>query len=60
MSSIKSTERYVAFLRGINVGGHHKIPMADLRRALEELGFRKVVTLLNSGNVIFDSSLNVV
>lgn len=44
---------YVAFLRGINVGGHHKIPMAELRTELEKLGYSKVITLLNSGNIIF-------
>lgn len=48
-------EKYVAFLRGINVGGHHKVPMAELRKALEKLGFMNVVTLLNSGNIIFDA-----
>ena len=55
MKSKNKPERYVAFLRGINVGGHHKVPMADLRKELEELGLKKVETLLNSGNVIFDS-----
>ncbi len=45
---------YVAFLRGINVGGHHKVPMANLRRELEAMSFKKVTTLLNSGNVIFN------
>lgn len=50
------TERYVAFLRGINVGGHHKVPMAELRIIMEELGFEKVITLLNSGNIIFDAT----
>ncbi|WP_424372794.1 DUF1697 domain-containing protein, partial [Muriicola sp.] len=40
---------YVAFLRGINVGGHHKVPMANLRRELEAMSFKKVTTLLNSG-----------
>lgn len=52
----KSTERYVAFLRGINVGGHHKVPMAELHLIMEEQGFENVITLLNSGNVIFDST----
>lgn len=46
---------YVAFLRGINVGGRHKIPMATLRNVMETVGFSKVVTLLNSGNIIFES-----
>ena len=44
---------YVAFLRGINVGGHHKVPMAALRATLEAAGFSEVKTLLNSGNVVF-------
>jgi len=48
---------YIAFLRGINVGGHHKVPMAELRGSLEKLKFEKVITILNSGNVIFDSSI---
>ena len=58
MDSKNPTEQYVAFLRGINVGGHHKIPMAELRNVMEEMGFSEVVTLLNSGNVIFDSPPN--
>ncbi|QBA64964.1 DUF1697 domain-containing protein [Muriicola soli] len=44
---------YVIFLRGINVGGHHKVPMAQLRHEMEQMGFTEVSTLLNSGNVIF-------
>ena len=47
--------KYIAFLRGINVGGHHKLPMVGLRKELEYLGFKNIITLLNSGNVIFDS-----
>ena len=47
---------YVAFLRGINVGGHHKVPMAELKIALQKLGLLNIRTLLNSGNVIFDVS----
>ncbi len=49
-------KRYVAFLRGINVGGHHKVPMADLRKQLEKLSCDNVVTILNSGNIVFDAS----
>lgn len=45
----------VAFLRGINVGGHHKVPMAVLRDEMTAMGFGSVRTLLNSGNVIFES-----
>ena len=48
-------EKFVAFLRGINVGGHHKVPMAELRKELEKLGCKNIVTLLNSGNIIFDA-----
>lgn len=52
----ESETKYVAFLRGINVGGHHKVPMAELRSELEKLDFKNVVTLLNSGNIIFDTN----
>ncbi|SRR5690606_431911 len=52
---MKSKETYIAFLRGINVGGHHKVPMADLRKEMEKLGFGNIETILNSGNVIFDT-----
>ncbi|RMA58062.1 DUF1697 domain-containing protein [Ulvibacter antarcticus] len=48
-------EKYVAFLRGINVGGHHKVPMADLKKVLKNLGFENCITLLNSGNIIFEA-----
>ncbi len=51
-------QKYVAFLRGINVSGHHKLPMADLKAELGKLGFKNVITLLNSGNVIFESETN--
>jgi len=55
---IKITERYVAFLRGINVGGHHKVPMSDLKKELEKLDFKNIITLLNSGNILFDAISN--
>ncbi len=45
--------RYVALLRGINVGKAKRIAMADLRALFVELGYREVETLLNSGNVVF-------
>ncbi|MEM1326708.1 MAG: DUF1697 domain-containing protein [Bacteroidota bacterium] len=47
-------KRYVAFLRGINVGGHHKVPMAELKSELQKMGCQNVVTILNSGNVLFE------
>jgi uncharacterized protein (DUF1697 family) len=46
----------IALLRGINVGGHAKVAMADLRRMFEDLGFDSVRTLLQSGNVVFEST----
>ncbi|MCA6074120.1 DUF1697 domain-containing protein [Fulvivirga sedimenti] len=48
--------KYVALLRGINVGGHHKVPMADLKKCIAENGFSDISTLLNSGNVVFSST----
>jgi uncharacterized protein (DUF1697 family) len=50
------TERYVLLLRGINVGPTTKVAMADLRELVGELGYSNVRTLLQSGNVILDSS----
>lgn len=47
--------RYVALLRGINVGGNKKVPMARLRELMEGLGYGGVATLLQSGNAVFTS-----
>jgi uncharacterized protein (DUF1697 family) len=47
---------YIALLRGINVGGHKKVPMAELREVLTNNGFQKVQTYIQSGNVVFQSS----
>lgn len=47
--------RFVALLRGINVGKAKRIAMADLRALLESLGHTQVTTLLNSGNAVFTS-----
>lgn len=49
--------RYVALLRGINVGGANKVSMADLTAAFEAAGMTTVRTYINSGNVIFSSAL---
>jgi uncharacterized protein (DUF1697 family) len=49
--------RYAALLRGINVGGRKKVPMADLRALLGDLGYSDVSTLLQSGNAVFTSDL---
>ena len=50
--------RYIALLRGINVGGNNMIRMADLKAAFERRGFQDVSTYINSGNIIFYSELN--
>ncbi|MER5895005.1 DUF1697 domain-containing protein [Streptomyces sp. NPDC001876] len=47
---------YAALLRGINVGGHRKVPMAELRTLLTELGHGGVATYLQSGNAVFSSA----
>lgn len=46
---------YISLLRGINVGGHKKIRMAELRALYESLGFANVTTYVQSGNVVFDA-----
>jgi uncharacterized protein (DUF1697 family) len=46
---------YAALLRGINVGGNKKVPMADLRTLLTGLGHTGVATYLQSGNAVFTS-----
>ena len=48
-------KRHIALLRGINVGKAKRVPMADLRALMEDLGHAKVRTLLNSGNAVFDA-----
>jgi len=45
--------RYVALLRGVNVGGKHSVPMAKLRAEFESLGHTDVATYIQSGNVVF-------
>ncbi|MFC2187829.1 DUF1697 domain-containing protein [Fulvivirgaceae bacterium LMO-SS25] len=47
--------KFIAFLRGINVGGNHKVPMQELKDILLNMGFENIITLLNSGNVIFQT-----
>lgn len=47
--------RYVALLRGINVGGATMMKMADLKAEFEALGFGSVKTYINSGNIAFDT-----
>jgi len=50
-----SSNRFVILLRGINVGGHNKVPMAELREALTRAGFADVTTYIQSGNVLADA-----
>lgn len=50
---------FVSILRGINVGGAKKILLNDLKNLYEELGFKKVTTYIQSGNVIFQSVDNL-
>ena len=45
--------KFVALLRGINVGGKNKVPMAELKACFEEVGCKNVQTYIASGNVIF-------
>jgi uncharacterized protein (DUF1697 family) len=48
-----SSSPHIALLRGINVGGHNRIAMADLRALVADLGFLDGTTLLQSGNLVF-------
>jgi uncharacterized protein (DUF1697 family) len=50
------TEVYVALLRGINVGGKNKVPMAELKACFEDLGCENVRSYIASGNVMFESN----
>jgi len=45
---------YIALLRGINVGGHKKVPMAELREVLTKSGLENVKTYIQSGNIVCD------
>lgn len=51
-------EKYIALLRGINISGKNKIPMSELKKEFEILGYENVTTYLNSGNVIFTSNID--
>ena len=52
-----SDTTWIALLRGINVGGHNKIPMAELREVCETIGCRAVQSYIQSGNLVFVSAL---
>jgi uncharacterized protein (DUF1697 family) len=47
--------RYVALLRGINVGGRNRVAMADLRQIAASLGHTEIATYIQSGNLVFTS-----
>ena len=53
---LNTNSRCVALLRGVNVGGRQRVPMADLRALLAGLGAVEVRTLLNSGNAVFGAA----
>ena len=48
---------YITLLRGINVGGHNKLPMKELRTLLTNLGLQNVQTYIASGNVVFQAEV---
>jgi uncharacterized protein (DUF1697 family) len=47
-------DRWIVLLRGVNVGGGNKLPMAELRASLADAGFTDIVTHIQSGNVVLD------
>ncbi|MEW6159174.1 MAG: DUF1697 domain-containing protein [Verrucomicrobiota bacterium] len=49
----KASPKYIALLRGINVGGHNLVPMARLKSIFQACDFEEVQTYLQSGNVVF-------
>jgi uncharacterized protein (DUF1697 family) len=51
----KDPNTYIAFLRGINVGGNTLIKMEDLKKSFLSLGYSNIKTILASGNIIFDT-----
>ena len=50
--------KFVALLRGINVGGNNKVSMPELKACFKDLGFKSVVTYINYGNVLFESDID--
>src|SRR5262245_51232018 len=47
---------FIGLLRGINVGGHNKVPMSELRSLCAELGWKNIQTYIQSGNLVFMAS----
>src|SRR5690606_13468588 len=58
MSKKDLSKKYLALLRGINVGGSNIIKMSDLKKCFESLKLTDVVTYIQSGNVVFTSDIN--
>ena len=56
MPSGRKERVFLALLRGINVGGHNKVPMAELRALCVELGWADVQSYIQSGNLVFRAS----
>ncbi len=50
--------KYIVLLRGINISGKNKISMGELKNKLEKLNYENVITYLNSGNIILETSQN--
>ncbi len=55
-----ASNRYVALMRGINVGGNNKLPMRDLASIFEDAGCTEVATYIQSGNVVFRATTGIV
>jgi uncharacterized protein (DUF1697 family) len=55
---MRRSQTFIGLLRGINVGGHNKVPMSELRSLCGELGWSNVQTYIQSGNLIFSASGN--
>lgn len=49
-------QKQIALFRGINVSGKNKIAMKDLKAEFGKLGYENAATLLNSGNIVFESA----
>jgi uncharacterized protein (DUF1697 family) len=50
--------KYAVLFRGINVGGKNVVKMNDLKQLLQDLGLNKVITYIQSGNAVFETSLD--
>src|SRR5258708_12072267 len=54
--STGNSMKYIALLRGINVGGNSLVKMSDLKKSFEDLGFKNFMTYINSGNFLFEGN----